>query len=236
MAEPNNAGLTWKIIDAIAKIAIPFAIAGFAYVQHSTSQKYQESQDKMSTKIKLLDMAFTSLSGQEEKKKSVALKIIRKLDEDFAIQIEAVVVQDTNQSKEIRNQAAENLLKSLTPKLLDYKIDIYYQDDPKAVKIGKKIQSEILSRRITNPNRVVLASKQKDFFEDKWKTTGSPIRNEVRYAPGRDDEAAQALTALIKLTCPDLVFSTRPYIVSPPPQGLSIFIWVENTTNDTQCS
>src|SRR5215813_13035302 len=106
MAEPNNTGLTWKIIDAIAKIAIPITIAVFAYVQHYTAQKYQESQDKMSTKIKLLDMAFTSLSGQEEKKKSVALKIIRQLDEAFAIQIEAVVLQDTSQSKEIQSQAA----------------------------------------------------------------------------------------------------------------------------------
>jgi hypothetical protein len=68
MAEPNNAGLTWKIIDAIAKIAIPITIAVFAYVQHYTSQKYQKSQDKMSTKIKLLDMASHRYLAKKKKR------------------------------------------------------------------------------------------------------------------------------------------------------------------------
>jgi hypothetical protein len=235
MAEPNNAGLTWKIIDAIAKIGIPIAIAFFAYMQHCTSQKYQESQDKMSTKIKLLDIAFTSLSGQEEKKKSVALKIIRQLDEDFAIQIEAVVLQDTSQSKEIQNQAAESLVKALSPKLSGYKIDIYQlENNPKAYTIGQKIKSEITSRKITD--KVILQPEKKEFFEEKWKGTGvSSISNEVRYEPSRDGDAAHALTALLKKICPDLEFPMRPYMMKHP-SGLSIFIWVDDTTKDNQCS
>ena len=71
-------------------------------------------------------------------------------------------------------------------------------------------------------NRVVLAPKNRKFFE----RTALPYGNEVRYEPGKEDDAAQALAALFNSTNPKLDFRLRR-VVTTTRGTLSVFLWTE---------
>jgi hypothetical protein len=211
----------WNLADIAVKLLIPLAVAYFAWVQNDIAIRNQSTQQDRSVELKLVEIAWTSLTSEDQTEKSSALNLVRTLRPELAAKLASSVSQDEKQPPEIRREASQFTADISASSLEDYKIDIYYQADVAvAARTAKNVQTIILSRKLTK--RIVLAPRDDAFFAD----VGIPDGNEVRYLPGIEDEPAQALAAILNSTDISMNFRLRP-VHTRTPGTLSVFIYTE---------
>jgi len=172
---------------------------------------------------------INAIDGVASKKPREAVMAFKELGEasgkrgeteiaNLAVTSLAAFSQDISQPMDIRMEASQFTAEISSFITRDYNIEIYYQKDRiNEEKVAKNVESIIKSKNITN--RVVLNPQTPEFF----KSAGIPLGNEVRYEPGIEDEAAQAVVLVLNSQDPSLNFQLRPVIVSTP-SALHVYI------------
>jgi hypothetical protein len=194
----------WKASDLLVKALIPIALAAFAFLQHDISIQNQMRQQETATDLKVLEIAWPLLVEPEGESKSLGLSLIRTLRPELATQIASVVSIDEGQPDSVREQALRVVADAGSAALGKFKVDIYY-DSARPNLAGLAARIESLLRNQAGVRDVVLAPRAARFFN----ITGRPLGNEVRYEPGREENAARALVALLNTETPSLAFRLR---------------------------
>ena len=218
MSEENYEWKGWKIIDAVSKILILLVLGLIAWNQNNFSIELQKAQQHRDTQLKLIEITWNSLIGENEQSKTISLKLLRSLDPDIALSIASAVSQDTTQKIERRQEAAQIAAEFSYSILEGVKIDIYYcKESEIAQDLLKEINQTINSLKLEI--KVVQVPKPKGWAEG----IGAPRGNEIRYYAQTEDKVAEALAAVLNSSNAVRNFQLSP-VGTKTPGTISIVI------------
>lgn len=209
MAE--NEKTIWKIIDAASKILIPIVLGIIAWNQNNFSIELQKAQQQRDTQLKLIEITWNSLIGDNERSKNISLSLLRSVDAEIAVSIASAISQDTTQNIVRRQQAAQIAADFSYSILEGTKIDIYYLDGSnEADALFDKISGTI--QQLDLDNKIIRAKKPLSWV----KSVGNPRNNEIRYYAATEEKIAEALAAVLNSAHPNDNFQLRPVRTKTP--------------------
>lgn len=172
------------VVDIISKIALPFAIAIFGWVQYQTSFDFERNKSDKELMLKFIEIAWNSLNSQDTTEIRNSVKLLGMIDPKYSYQLLAVLSEDTVKYGFLENEI-EKVKASVENVIIDkLAIEIDYTAY-ECQEIADEIKSRLMSETRLGYNDIKTYSK--------YRVKGVVCRNEIMYSEETDFQKVKAL-------------------------------------------
>lgn len=179
-----------------------------------SAEKDRREETRRTIQAKYVEIFYKEINSGEAKKQKAAINLLRLIDDEFASKLANLVERTPGIPAEVRSDAGkikEDILNR-------FKIGIYFlQGQKKLAQVAAEIQKQLLSNGFKGATQ--LYPKPNSFFEE----AGQPESFEIRYEPGLEDAAADALAELLNKALPQYRFDKWP-VMNRTRDFISIFL------------
>jgi hypothetical protein len=232
-AKPEEKSLGSKILHVVEKLIIPIMLGVLGWVGTQAGTKISEGQLRLSEsaaedrkvefrrnmQAKYIEIFYKDLNSGDSKSQMNAIRLVRLVDSELAQNLLDLVPGTPGVSQAVVAKAGEvkQQLAAVAP-LSGYKIGIYFYDNdpssiPSVLKVAERLKDAGFSGTVQQ------YPSNDAFFENVNRPSGL----EVRYEAGIEDQAADALLAIVQ-TADNRNRWIKRQVGSRTPNFISVFV------------
>jgi len=231
--KPSPPSLYDRTFHALEKLVIPVLLGFLAWVGSQAATKisegqlhlaestadYQKLESRRYMQAKFIEMFYKDLNSGDPASQMNAVRLVRLIDADLAQSLLTLVATTPGISQAVVTKANEARLQAeIVSPLSAYKIGIYYPShDPSSIPRVLRIEERL---RDIGFNGIIQKYPSDPLFLQK---VNPPIGLEVRFEPGIEDDAAEALLSILQTADTKGRWSKRP-VANRTPSFISVFV------------
>lgn len=210
------------LLDVLEKLLLPFALGVLAWTTSQASVRVSASQlelakaqdarqvneSRATAQLKYLEIFYRDINSTDERNQLFALSLLTYLNPELGASLADLVKVSPRSSKAVVDKAAsiKTGFEAFGP-LSGFKIGIYWDEkNAQLTAAARQLKEKIEGRHFPGPVQLYPRSQQ---FLASYGASG---RNEIRFEPGIEDEAADRLLALMEELEPGRHFVKREVV------------------------
>jgi hypothetical protein len=233
IATKKEEGATIKILHVLEKLVIPIMLGVLAWIGTQAGAKISEGQLRLSEsaaedrkvefrrsmQAKYIEICYKDINSGDPKSQMNAIRLVRLVDSELAQNLLDLVpgTPGITQAAVAKAGEVKNEIAAVAP-LSGYSIGIYYlDDDSPSLATAQEIAGRIKDAGFSG---VVRKFPSKAAFYER---VVAPSTIEIRYEPGYEDDAADALLSIVPTSESKLRWSKKP-VSNRTANFISIFV------------